>query len=459
MELQNILAALDQNKAAENANVARLIPHVNLKQNEERLTSIVLASVKIVPEFADVLLASLGQRIGTRSKIDCFVELQLERNAKTNKASERPDGLIVHRTGRSQWICLIEAKSGNDKLDLAQVEKYIKLAERHNGQRSTQKNPVPNIDAFLTITNDFVAVPEHHPLAKDLPKKLKASPDVYHWSWTYILTQAELLLSQDDFTDLTKRAVIKELVEYMESANSGVQQFTQMNDGWRQFIQLSQKREITNKTKDGQELLENCVSAWHQECRDIVLLLSREVRAPVALKLSRAHTKDARKRLDDDIKKVLNEFVLECEIEVPKAASLISIKADTYGRRLALSITLDCNGVRKSPEATLNWFLRQLDIKSEWPLSLICIGPRNKRYPTSFKCSEILKDYSHVVGDKLDFTPERLEFTWEVNMSSDMDKSRKFIERLEDSVRDFYRNVVQNMKSAPPIPPKMQETE
>lgn len=44
-------------------------------------------------------------------------------------------------------------------------------------------------------------------------------------------------------------------------------------------------------------------------------------------------------------------------------------------------------------------------------------------------------------------------------MSSDMDKSRKFIERLEESVRDFYRNVVQNMKSAPLIPPKMQDAE
>lgn len=459
MELQKILDALEQDIAAENANIARLIPHVNLKQNEERLTSIVLACLKVVPEFAEVLLASLGQRTGTRSKIDCFVELQLERNVKTNKASERPDGLIVHRTGRSQWICLIEAKSGNDKLDLPQVEKYIKLAERHNGQRSTQKNPVPNIDAFLTITNDFVAVPEHHPLAKELPKKLKASPVVYHWSWTYVLTQAELLLSQDDFSDPTKRAVIKELVEYMESANSGVQQFTQMNDGWKQFIQDCQKTLLTDKTKDGRELLENSVSAWHQECRDVALLLSREVRAAVSQKLSRAHAKDARKRLDDDIKKVLKDNLLECEIDVPKAASLIAISANIFSRMLTLRIVLECNGVRKSPEPTLNWFLKQLDVNSKWPLFVECIGPRNKRCPARFKCSEILKDYSVEVGDKLDFTPERLEFIWEVNMSSDMDKSRKFIERLEDSVRDFYRNVVQNMKSAPPIPPKMQDAE
>lgn len=459
MELQKILDALEQDKAADNANVARLIPHVNLKQNEERLTSIVLACLKVVPEFADVLLASLGQRTGTRSKIDCFVELQLERNVKTNRASERPDGLIVHRTGRSQWICLIEAKSGSDKLDLAQVEKYIKLAERHNGQRSTQKNPVPNIDAFLTITNDFVAVPAHHPLANELPKKLKASPDVYHWSWTYILTQAELLLSQDEFIDPTKRAVIKELVEYMESPNSGVQQFTQMNDGWKQFIQDCQKGLLTDKTKDGRALLENSVSAWHQECRDIALLLSREVRAEVSLKLSRAHSKDGKKRLDDDIKKLIKDNELVCEIDVPKAASPIVIKANTSTRLLTLSIVLDCNNVRKSPEPTLNWFMKQLEIGDKWPLYVDCIGSRNKRCPTRFNCSKIVKDYSVEVGEQLDFTPEKLEFIWEVNMSSDMDKSRKFIERLEGSVRDFYRNVVQNMKSAPPIPPRMQEND
>lgn len=455
MELQKIISALEMDETPDNANVARLIPHVKLRQNEERLTSIVLAAMKHVPEFAEILFSSLSQRFGQRSKLDCFVELQLERNNKTNKADNRPDGLIVHRTGRSHWLCLIEAKSGSAKLDIGQVKRYIELIEKHNEQNGSKRNSAPKIDAFLTISNDFAAVPEHHPLAKDLPKKLKKSPDVYHWSWTYVMTQAELLLSQDEFADSTKRAIIAELVEYMESEGSGVKQFTQMNEDWKKFIQDSQKDLLTDKTQAGKELVENAVSAWHQECRDIALLLSREVRAPVSLKLSRAHKRDVMSRLKDDVAKVLKTKSLCCEIEVPKAASPITINANTASRLVTLSITLECNDVRKSPEPTINWFMKQLKIEESWPLYLECIGRRNKRCPERFLCSSLIKSFEDEVGSSLDFNPERLELIWEINMSSSMPGSQKFIEVLESGIKDFYRNIVQNIKSAPPIPPKM----
>jgi hypothetical protein len=462
MTLQKIIDQIDGevDKAAKDQETvthrrARFIPCNSLSKGEERLTSITLAVLSAVPEFAEVLMKSIGQTIGKRSTIDCFIELNLHKDYKTNKSSERPDGLIIHTNGKRHWVCLVEAKTGGDELNKEQMEKYLQLANKISSSKG------PTVDALLTITNDFVAVPEHHPMSDvQFPKgtpKLK----LIHWSWTYIQTQAEILLSQDDFEDPTKRVIIEELIEYMKSPKSGVQQFTQMNADWKPFVdklRSSEKFKLTVKTDA--ELLENSVGAWHQECRDIALLLSREVRQEVRLKLSRKHLKDPKSRIADDIKHLLDTGVLSCEIEVPNAAAPITISVNLNGMMLEMSMLLDApqekhRDVRK--KTRFKWLMKQLGNEKLEPLRIQSIGSRNKPNSAYLPYTSLLKDFDDWIDNEVPSDPVKFKVIWAVDMSRTISSRKAFIQCIEDTLQPFYKNVVEKIKAYQPSVPEMKD--
>lgn len=56
--------------------------------------------------------------------------------------------------------------------------------------------------------------------------------------------------------------------------------------------------------------VEAAVAAWHQECRDLSLLLSRALNRPVRQRLSRAHVDDPVARLKDDSERLVTEHEL-----------------------------------------------------------------------------------------------------------------------------------------------------
>src|SRR3546814_13809510 len=67
---------------------------------------------------------------------------------------DRPDGLLVLEGGSGRvWRCLVEAKIGRNELEVEQVERYLAIAR------------AVRLDAVLTISNQFVALPSHSPLS------------------------------------------------------------------------------------------------------------------------------------------------------------------------------------------------------------------------------------------------------------------------------------------------------
>ena len=110
--------------------VARLFPVLATTSKEGRTTSIVLASLSKVEEFGAELLRSVGQRVGTRSKIECYTEVVFQGQKSAPK--DRPDGLVVIKTGARVWKALVEAKVGNSLLDADQIERYRGLAKQHD---------------------------------------------------------------------------------------------------------------------------------------------------------------------------------------------------------------------------------------------------------------------------------------------------------------------------------------
>ena len=146
--------------------VARLFPVLATTSKEGRTTSIVLACISKVDEFGAELMATLGQRLGKRAKLETFTEIVFK--IEKIKVKDRPDGLIVMRNGAKEWRALVEAKVGNAELGSEQVEKYREIAKEQG------------VDCVITISNQFATTPANHPL--DDVRKSRSKIPVYHWS-------------------------------------------------------------------------------------------------------------------------------------------------------------------------------------------------------------------------------------------------------------------------------------
>src|SRR5690606_9121953 len=171
---------------------ARLIPVAADTSKEVRATSVLLAVMGLVPQFAQRMLDTVGQRVGTRTSIDCYAEPVLR---SSNALKVRPDGYIRVRSGKGrEWAALVEAKIGRNDLNAEQVLAYAEAA-RENG-----------IGTVITISNQFVPFPAHAPV--QLPRVLARHVSVFHWSWMFILTQAKLMLNEHRFANLLEKSIL-----------------------------------------------------------------------------------------------------------------------------------------------------------------------------------------------------------------------------------------------------------
>jgi uncharacterized membrane protein (UPF0127 family) len=96
---------------------ARLIPITADSAREQRSVSVILAGLRSVLELRQSLLKSLGVRVGASATLEAWIEpVFLNEDKKVVKNKDRPDGLLILRTGRREWRALIEGKVGNDTI-------------------------------------------------------------------------------------------------------------------------------------------------------------------------------------------------------------------------------------------------------------------------------------------------------------------------------------------------------
>lgn len=199
---------------------ARLFPVLADNSKEGRTLSILLACLENVEEFGRVMLSDVGQRLGTRARIETYTEVVLQRGSE--ERTHRPDGLIVLRSGSSQWCALVEAKVGNSDLTTEQIEDYLEIAKQNE------------VNALITISNQFAPLPSHHPVTVSATAKRKAT--LFHWSWMYVLTEASLLLSNEEVIDRDQRVILNELVRFLTHPSAGVKSFDQMPAAWTDVV-------------------------------------------------------------------------------------------------------------------------------------------------------------------------------------------------------------------------------
>ena len=196
---------------------ARLIP-TSKPGDEMTLTSIFLSSIRLIKEFKMLLMKPINIRIS--GKIYVYTEIDF----KQISASERIDGLlIIVRSGIIQEAVLFEMKNKNDEINKNQLMSYLHIAKEMG------------INNFITISNQFVVTPTQYPIDVKTPKGI----NLYHFSWSYILTIAHILLFDNNLNieDVDQVEIMKEAIAYYENKISGVCGFSQMIPGWKEIVE------------------------------------------------------------------------------------------------------------------------------------------------------------------------------------------------------------------------------
>ncbi|WP_411817010.1 hypothetical protein [Hyphococcus sp. DH-69] len=413
---------------------ARLFPVLAETSKEGRTLSVVLSSIAYVEEFGAALLATIGQRKGARTKIDVYTEIVF---AKTD-TKIRPDGLIVLTTGKRQWTALVEAKVGNADLQIPQIEAYLQLA-RDNG-----------IDAVVTLSNQFTAQPNHHPLSPS--KGAMRKVELYHWSWMFILTQATLQLSSNSISDVDQSRILAELVRFLSHPSTGVKGFERMPSAWTEVVAAVRGTAPLQKNSDSTfEVIE----AWHQEVRDLCLIMSRLLQTQVEVKLLRSHRADPKLRKEDDAAFLASDKRVRCTLDIPDTANSIMIEADLLTRSIMMSMRLLAPSDRKSSGARLNWLIKQLSKTNSPEVFIRAIWP-GKAQATQSSLLEVRENPDKLIAvrdKKMVVTSFEVLFIRE--LGGKFSGVRTFIEGVENAVPDFYENVGQHLKAWTPTAPQL----
>ncbi len=414
---------------------ARLFPVLATTSKEGRTTSIVLACISKIEEFGSELMNTVGKRVGKRAKIETYTEIVFK-NEKV-QVKDRPDGLIVLSNGSNEWRALVEAKVGNAEVGADQVEKYREIAKEQG------------LDCVITISNQFATQPEHHPV-EDIRKSRSKIP-VFHWSWMSILTITDILLKQDGVADEDQKLLLNELRRFLTHESAGVKGFDRMPPEWAEINRLvSAGGKIPAKSHEASVVLD----AWHQETRDLSLILSRQTEAAVQEKLPRKHQTDPAQRRKDELQHLREDGQLKSVLDVPDAAAPVELVADVARRTIDIGMSLRAPEDKVSSKARVNWLLRQVKTEKIDQVFVRMIWP-GRSESTQFQLSELIEDPAICEKDKNGLQVTRFHIFIARRLGAKFTQQVNFIKELEDVVPFFYREIGQNLqewrKPAPKI--------
>lgn len=417
--------------------LARLIPVATTP--EVRNTSATCAMLMAVEEFADVLLSPLGAPTGKRARIQVWIEAVFKATPTENK--DRPDALIIVDNGRRIWRALVEAKAKNADLDSGQVERYLDLAK------------MQGIDAVITISNQFVATPTQSPC--EINRQKLKSVSLYHWSWSYLKTEAKIQLSKSAVADPDQAHMLDEFVRYLEHDSAGVSEFEQMGKEWVEVCKLYFAKAKLDK---GSPLGVAVVSDWDELMRCTALLMSRQLETNVTTVLSARERKDPNGRLESLQSSFISTGELASRLAVPDAASPISVEADLTRRSVTVSMSVDAPRDRKRAPATVTWLLRQLAKTQDETVMIVAKWP-GRTQDTCVELSRVREDVGSLVGDRKGQLPRAFEIRSVSDLGGKFTQRRNFVPEVVSCVTKFYESVGQHLVPWQAPPPKPKATE
>ncbi|UYO52945.1 hypothetical protein [Rhodopseudomonas palustris] len=414
---------------------ARLFPVLADTSKEGRTASILLACLANVDEFGRSMMNTVGQRAGPRTRIETFTEVCF--SSQSDKM--RPDGLIVLTTGNRQWRALVEAKVGNSELEVGQVESYLALAREND------------IDALITISNQFAAVPAVHPLQVSVSARRKI--ELFHWSWMHVLTEASLLLANDEILDRDQRFVLNEMVRFLTHPSAGVKGFDQMPACWTDLVASVQAGAAPSPNS---AVTREIVGAWHQVVRDLSLTMSRQLGVEVSPRIPREHLRDLDARAKADSCHLCEEHSLAATLIVPDAASPLEVTADIKTRSLAVSMHLRAPDDKKGTKARLNWLLRQFPptTNENWHIRLYWPGRTSS---TQRPLAALRENVDQAVDEKAGQVVTSFDVIMVRDIGARFAQRKNFIAELEAIVPLAYDQAGQHLRAWQRTAPRLPE--
>ena len=391
--------------------------------DEIATTSIFLSSLKAVKEYREELISNIGMKKIKNKNIDLhiFTEVSCEDN------EDRPDGVIVLTSGKKnpiiEWICLVEAKVGNNKIDDTQIERYIDFAKNIG------------IDTIITISNQLVSDVTDSIVTTKKANKFK---NLFHWSWTYLSVEAKRLLLNNCVNDIDHIFILSELRRYFDK-NQNIKNFNTMDGNWKDAT-----KEILEQGYNGkisQDTVNKVIHSYKQEEKDISFQLTDKTGRNVKFKVSKLDRDDELSRMIQEEKKLISTYFIK-----GYEKQFFTLELDLISRTLKCSTRISFNDGKAQAQTTklLNtikdpaisddikvkaYYLRKKQT-NYIPLTILLEEQGNKTYST------LNKDY----GD----TIKEFEIVIVDDLGGDMYKNKIIVQKMETLAEVFLTKVFVN---------------
>jgi hypothetical protein len=422
--------------SADNWRHARLIPTFgtrNEKEREKRATSCLLAVMHGVPEFGHALLKELGAP--KSPTIETFAEVRFKDGAGKNII---PDGAIVCRRGKTIWTCLVEVKTGSDRLREDQVSSYLDVARDHN------------LDAVLTISPEITASSSESPISVD-KRKLRGT-DLFHFSWWRVLTDAVVQQRYKGISDPDQEWVLRELIHYLSSEASGALGFEDMGEDWVAIRKAGRDGIL----RPGDAAVHGVAEKWDQFASALALSLSQELGANV--QPHRPRGQRTPERIDEIVKRLVEAGELSTTLRVPDAIGSLGVRADLRSQQTLTSVSFDAPK-EGTPRGRYGWLMRQLKEAPD-ALRLEAAFP-NARSTTTATLGQ-MRENSRALEYEQD--PKRPPRAFVLTRCEPMGKKRgraegSFVRETSAQVISFYSDLVQELKAWQAPAPKVHSSQ
>jgi len=414
---------------------ARLFPILSTKSKEGRTTAITLACMTLVEEFAKVMLAGIGQRIHSKTKVRSYTEIVFQN--QPDGSSDRPDGLLVVYSGQRKWSALVEAKVGSASLQFEQIERYRSLAKANN------------VDCLITISNEFATTPGSHPLAE--VRKSRSKIPVYHWSWLHVLTTVDLLLNTEAIADADQQLLLNELHRFLTHESTEVRSFERMPREWSEVNKLISSGGAIQANSAAAKIV---INAWHQETRNLALIMSRLTETVVREKLPMKHRNDPSRRQKDELAVLREKSRLMAELEIRDAAAPIEIVVDLMRRSVDVGMTLKAPEHRKTTKARMNWLLQQIKTEDLEYLA-VRVYFKGRTGFTQYSIKDLIANVGICEEGGKEYIARRFHPFRCKQLAQRFGQQINFIKDLEEMVPKFYGEVGEHLRSWRRPPPSV----
>lgn len=401
-------------------------------EQERRGSSAFLAVLSSVREFGRDVTALLGAPAG---QIETFIEVPFT----LGDQHYRPDGLIRVTRGKRSWVALLEAKTGRNQLNAAQVAAYVDIANEQS------------FDAVVTISNEIATTPGVHPVNVDKRKLKRVS--LHHLSWSQVHTEALIERANRAISDPDQAWILSEFIRYLEYEKSGALDFDDMGPAWVTVRDACLRQTVRASDKETLEV----VAKFDQLVSFAAMRLSRQLGVHVQPAIARKDILNPGARVQGQATTLAKTGQLTGGIIVPNAVAPISVALDLRASRVDVALAIGAPSSGR--QATrINWLLRQLD--GAPPVLHVRARVTHARGDGPSKSLAVLLEEPLALLE--DRHAEIATFTLTLSKTTGTKRGQgrgSFVGSVLDAVDSFYSDVVQHLRPWADLAPKVKTPE